>query len=188
MGRRQWLPFVLALGLLVVLGTVQTAGAQGQSTTVDLASQNNSGVTGTATLADLGGGKLRVEIRANGAGAGPQPAHIHEGSCGQLNPAPKFPLSDVVNGVSRTEVDGSLEALTTAPHAIHLHKSPDELPVYVACADLRLASQPGTLPRSGEASSAAGLALALAATGLVLVALGFGLLRRGTAWSGTGRH
>jgi hypothetical protein len=34
MGRWQRLPFVLTFGLLVVLGAVQTAGAQGQSVTV----------------------------------------------------------------------------------------------------------------------------------------------------------
>ena len=71
MRRSQWLPFVLALGLLAGLAAVQSAGAQGQSVTVDLASQNNSPITGTATLADTGGGKLHVEIHANGAGAGP---------------------------------------------------------------------------------------------------------------------
>ena len=188
MGRWQRLPFVLALGLLVVLGAVQTAGAQGQSVTVELTSQNNSAVTGTATLSDIGGGKLRVEIRSSGAGAGPQPAHIHEGSCAQLNPAPKFPLADVVNGISRTDVDGSLEALMSAPHAIHMHKSPDELPIYVACADMRLASQPTTLPRSGEASSATRLAIGMLGIGLALVTLGFGLWRRGRHWSGTVPH
>jgi hypothetical protein len=181
MRRGPWLPVVLAFGLLAGLGAVQTAGAQRQSVTVELTSQNNSAITGTATLTDAGGGKLHVEIRANGAGAGPQPAHIHEGTCTQLNPAPKFPLADVVNGASRTEVDGSLEVLMSTPHAIHMHKSPDELPVYVACADIRMASQPGTLPRSGEASSAAGMAIGLSGIGCALVTLGYGLWRRGRA-------
>jgi hypothetical protein len=153
-----------------------------------LTSQNNSVVAGTAVLSDIGGGKLRVEIRVNGAGAGPQPAHIHEGSCAQLNPAPKFPLTDVVNGVSRTDVDGSLAALMSAPHAIHMHKSPDELPIYVACADMRLASQPATLPRSGEANSANRLAIEMSGIGLALVTLGFGVWRRGKYRSGTVRH
>ena len=111
--------------------------SQPQVLKMELTSQNNSNITGTATLTEIGGGKLRVEIRANGAGAGPQPAHIHEGSCTNLNPAPKGALTFVTDGVSVTELDLSIQDLTSAPHAIHMHKSPDELPIYVACADTR---------------------------------------------------
>jgi LPXTG-motif cell wall-anchored protein len=81
-----------------------------------LTSQNNSAATGTETLTEAGGGKLQVEIRANGAGA-----------------------------------------------------------------DIRTASQPGTLPRSGEASSAAVMAIGLSGIGCALVTLGYGLWRRGRA-------
>jgi hypothetical protein len=31
----------------------------------------------------------------------------------------------------------TLQQITFAPHAIHMHKSPDELPIYVACADTK---------------------------------------------------
>jgi serine/threonine protein kinase/Cu/Zn superoxide dismutase len=112
--------------------------SQPQTLTMQLATQNNSGMTGTARFTDLGEGKLRVEIHANGSGPGPQPAHIHEGTCSQLNPAPKYPLTPVVNGESVTVVDASIQEVTSAPHAIHMHKSPEELPVYVACADTRV--------------------------------------------------
>jgi Cu/Zn superoxide dismutase len=114
--------------------------SQRQTLTMQLATQNNSGITGTATFTDLGEGKLRVEIHANESGPGPHPAHIHEGSCTQINPAPKYPLASVVNGVSVTEVEASIQAVTSAPHAIHMHKSPEEMPVYVACADTRVPS------------------------------------------------
>ena len=112
--------------------------SQRQTLTMQLATQNNSGITGTAKFTDLGEGKVRVEIHANGSGGGPQPAHIHEGNCSQLNPAPKYPLTSVVNGESVTEADASIQEVTSAPHAIHMHKSPEELPVYVACADTRV--------------------------------------------------
>jgi Cu/Zn superoxide dismutase len=112
--------------------------SQRQTLTMQLATQNNSGVTGTAKLTDLGEGKLRVEIHANGSGPGPQPAHIHEGNCSQLNPAPKYPLTPVVNGESVTVVDASIQEVTSAPHAIHMHKSAEEMPVYLACADTRV--------------------------------------------------
>ena len=92
----------LALGLVTTFGQAPLAGAQGQNATVNLATQNNSGVSGTATLTDLGGGRTRVEVTVNGADAGPQPAHIHEGTCANLNPAPKFPLTSITNGTSTT--------------------------------------------------------------------------------------
>ena len=126
-----------AFGLVGALAMASVAGGQGQSVTLHLDSQNNSGIGGTATLTDVGGGKMRVEIRVTGADAGPQPAHIHGGSCAQLDPAPKFPLTSVTNGVSTTDVEGTLQQVTAAPHAIHMHKSPEELPIYVACADTK---------------------------------------------------
>src|SRR5438874_13048878 len=137
MGRRHWTVIALVLAVVAALGTLSVAVAQSQSTTLTMASQNNSGITGTATLTEIGGGKVRVEIKATGAGAGPQPAHIHEGTCAQLNPAPKFPLSPVANGTSTSEISTSLEQLMSVPHAIHMHKSPEEIPIYVACADVK---------------------------------------------------
>jgi N-acetylneuraminic acid mutarotase/tRNA A-37 threonylcarbamoyl transferase component Bud32 len=111
---------------------------EGQSVTFNLTPQNNSGISGTAVLTNIGGGHMRVEMHVTGAGPGPYPAHIHEGNCTQLNPAPKFPLANVVNGSSVTEIEGSLQLVTSSPHAIHMHKSPDEMPIYVACADTRV--------------------------------------------------
>lgn len=178
MNRWQKGVLALALALLAGFGGTSIVAAQGQSVTLQLGSQNNSGVTGTATLTEIGGGKLRVEIRANGAGPGPQPAHIHDGNCAQLDPAPKFALANVVNGMSTTEVDGSLADLTSSPHAIHMHKSPDELPVYLACADIKLASQPGTLPGAGEAPPATGWVGGVAGAGLLLIAMGHQIWRR----------
>ncbi len=176
MRRQQATILGLGFALVMALGAASNVGAQGQSVTLNLTGQNNSGITGTATLTEMSGGKLRVELRASGAGAGPQPAHIHEGSCANLNPAPKFSLTSVANGASTSEVDATLQQLTSAPHAIHMHKSADELPVYVACADISAAGRPGTLPRSGAAVPLTGLAAGLAA--LVAIAAGFALRRR----------
>jgi hypothetical protein len=157
------------------------ASAQGQSISLSLTSQNTSGISGTAVITELPGGKLRVEIRANGAGPGPQPAHIHQGTCANLDPAPKFTLTSLTNGVSTTEVDGSLRDLIASPYAIHLHKAPDELPVYVACADLKVdgaaPGQPRTLPSAGAASALSLWPTAVA--GISLVLAGFAIGRRG---------
>ena len=157
---------VLGLGLAAALAGDSMAGAQGQSIRLEMASQSNSGITGTATLTDIGNGRMRIEIRATNAGAGPQPAHIHPGSCAQLDATPRFNLTPVTNGTSTTEVDGTFQTLAAGEHAIHLHKSQEELAIYVACADIRVGAQaggqaggqaPSALPQTGAGRSAAPL-------------------------------
>lgn len=184
MGHRWTRVFALAVGAVLMLGSGAPVAAQGQSVTVNLTSQNSSGIVGTATFTELAGGKLRIAIQVTGAGAGPQPAHIHDGTCANLNPAPKFALTSLANGASTTEVDGTIQQLIASPNAIHLHKSPDELPIYVACADIRAPGQPAgqpapgrpqTLPSTGEVAPSSQMPLA---AGLVLLALGGGLLLR----------
>ena len=160
----------LGCGLVfVLLATTSIAYAQQQSPTLQLVQQNNSGISGTATFTQMGGG-LRVDLNVTGAGAGPEPAHIHPGTCAQLDPTPQFTLTSVTNGSSTTDVQTTLAALTSSPHAIHLHKSVDEFSVYVACADIN----PASLPNSGEADSSIGLLSAAAGASLV----GLGLLLR----------
>jgi hypothetical protein len=148
---------------------------QGAGLSLNVASLNNSGITGTAVLRAIEVDKTEVEIFVNGAGAGPQPAHVHEGACADLNPVPKIPLSDLANGVSATQLDESLQPLMSAPHAIFLHKSLQELPVFVACADIMVAGQLSAVPVTGgpdtwfEAGAGlVGLGLALAGAGAAL--------------------
>jgi hypothetical protein len=160
-----------------------TVAAQGRSLTLNLAAQNNSGIAGTATFTDLGGGKTRVAIQVNGAGPGPEPAHIHPGTCAQLDPTPAFTLTNVTNGTSTTDVDSTLQQLTSQPYAIHMHKSLDELTVYVACADIvQGQNRPGTLPRSGEGPVDDSVPMYAVLAGIALASTGFILrLRRARA-------
>lgn len=168
--QRHWTVGIGSGLVIAFLGTATLALAQGQPNTLQLTPQNNSGISGTATFAQSGG-TVHVDIKVTGAGAGPQPAHIHEGSCAQLNPTPQFSLQSVTNGSSSTDIQTTLQALTSTPHAVHMHKSADELSVYVACADIN----PSSLPRTGDADSPVGVVAGLA--GLSLVGLGF-VLRR----------
>ena len=189
MVRQRALVVALAAGMLMVPVAASTAVAQ-QSATLNLAPGSDSGITGTATITQTTPNRLRVEIRATGAGAGPQAAHIHQGSCAQLNPAPVFSLATVANGASTTEVDGTLQQLTASPHAIHMHRSADELAVNVACADVQMggqagagrqagmAGQPGSLPRSGDAASLTGLVAGFSGAGIAMVSAGYALWRR----------
>jgi hypothetical protein len=105
--------------------------------TLDLQEQNNSGITGTATLSPTSDGAVEVELEVDGSDGGPHPAHIHKGSCADLDPNPAFPLEDVVDGRSQTTVDVDIADLTIDEYAINVHESPENAATYVACADVR---------------------------------------------------
>ena len=105
--------------------------------TLDLEEQNGSGISGTVSLSPASDGQLEVEIEVDGSDGGPHPAHIHEGSCADLNPEPAFPLEDVVDGRSETTVDVELADLTLDESAVNVHESPENSATYVACADVR---------------------------------------------------
>ncbi len=180
MRRTRLLVSAIALGLLASIGTASLAGAQATATTVTLAPLNNSGISGSATLTDLGGGRTRVVVNVTGSPAGANhPAHIHDGSC----PTPgavRYPLQNIQNGTSTTEVNASLADLMRGTFAVNLHRSAQEASVYVACGNVQQAAAaapaaPATLPRTGDLGSIAPLAVA---AGLGLVGLGFALRRR----------
>ncbi|HEY9026808.1 MAG TPA: hypothetical protein VIO33_21945 [Burkholderiaceae bacterium] len=111
--------------------------AQDKPVTVNLASQNASGETGTATFTPQGD-KTQVVIKLAGApGSAEQPAHIHDGSCAKLDPKPRVPLQNVVGGTSTTTVDMKLADIMGKGGAINVHKSTADLKTYVACGDLK---------------------------------------------------
>lgn len=103
---------------------------------VALAEENDSGITGSATLTATDDGMTLVEVSLDGAGAGPQPIHIHPGTCAELDPMPQYPLTSVESGTSTTTVDASLDSLQAGTFAINVHKSVEEAQIYVACGDI----------------------------------------------------
>jgi Cu/Zn superoxide dismutase len=140
---------VLIASMPLVMGAIALADdATGTSTansvTIQLKEQNASGESGTATLTQQDDGVL-VVMSLTGAGADPQPAHIHPGPCATLDPKPKYPLSNVVDGKSTTTVKGvKLADLETGAYAINVHKSASDIKTYVACGDI---------PKAGGAMS-----------------------------------
>lgn len=106
--------------------------------TVTLSEQNNSSVSGTATLTEKEG-KVKVTLKLTGAPAGiTQPAHIHMGKCPEVG-AVKYPLTSPVDGMSETMLDVSLDKLLSElPLGINVHKSTTASTVYVSCGDLTL--------------------------------------------------
>jgi len=103
---------------------------------VTLAEQNDSGMSGTATLS-AENAKTKVVLNLSGTHQDvPQPAHIHMNSCANIGGV-KYALASPVNGNSETVVDVSLAELKNSlPLSINVHKSAGEIGVYVACGDI----------------------------------------------------
>jgi hypothetical protein len=87
------------------------------------------------------------------------PAHVHKGTCAQLDPNPAYPLDNVgprltdddkmpdtedikgsltANPVeySQTEIDVSLDDLLKESYAINVHESDQNIATYIACGDI----------------------------------------------------
>lgn len=112
-------------------------GAQAAGAEVALSAQGGSGLSGTARLVEVDEGRTRVVIALESGDDGPpRPAHVHEGTCAQLNPAPAFPLENVTGGDSETVIEVALPDLLAGEYAINLHRSVDDLETYVACGDV----------------------------------------------------
>jgi hypothetical protein len=120
---------IVAVGLLLA-----GCGGSDDSVTASLEEQNGSGESGEVTLTSVDAERTRVVIELEGAPSGSQPAHIHERACDDIDPTPANTLENVVEGRSETVVDVSLEHLRSVPHAINVHRSPQKLEEYVACA------------------------------------------------------
>jgi hypothetical protein len=107
------------------------------SLNIVLGEQNKSGETGSATVTNVPGGvKVDIALKGEVSGAS-EPAHIHQGTCAKLNPAPYKPLSSVINGRSTTIVHGMTVAqIKKGRFAINVHKSAAQLTHYVSCGDL----------------------------------------------------
>ncbi|HEX2171357.1 MAG TPA: hypothetical protein VHL09_02785, partial [Dehalococcoidia bacterium] len=118
-------------------------------------SQNNSGQDGLAILADEGDGTVRVSLDLRNSPAGPQPAHIHDGTCANLNPSPRFPLTNVVNGRSETSVRADYATLTSGTFAVNVHRSAQEANIYTSCGNLPVRVAMQALNNSGQEGTAA---------------------------------
>jgi LPXTG-motif cell wall-anchored protein len=186
---------ILTVGVLALLAFAPSAAAQQSPVTVQLAAQNGSGITGTVTLTDIGNSQTRVVVNVTPT-TGDHPAHIHMGSCANLDPTPEFPLNNVQNGTSTTVVAQPLATIMRSQRAVNLHMSATDLATYVACGDIPVvgsqppsgatttapaagarpaATAPVQLPRTGDVANPAPLMLG---SGLVLVGLGLLLRRR----------
>ena len=123
------------LALVMLLAAVSACQAARESRTYVFVMLNGSGVTGSVTLTDLGDA-TQVDIDVEAAGHAQMPAHIHPGSCGQLVPQPSYPLEDVRDGRSSTEIPALFTELVNASAAVNIHSSPEDMMLFTACAPI----------------------------------------------------
>jgi len=116
---------------------IDTAEAKlDEALTRDLTEQNASGISGTAKLEPIAQDQIKVTVELDGADASASyPAHVHEGTCANLNPNPEYPLHNVENARSETTIDASPLDLFTGEYAVNVHDA-DDPSKYVACADI----------------------------------------------------
>jgi hypothetical protein len=109
-----------------------------QATSIDLTEQNGSGITGTATVTPASESQTEVVLDLTGGEPSdePRPAHIHKGTCEDLDPTPAYPLESVQDGHSETTVDVSAIELLAEPYAINVHRSEADAGTYVACGEI----------------------------------------------------
>ncbi|MDQ3856268.1 MAG: superoxide dismutase family protein [Chloroflexota bacterium] len=167
--RRLYLLLVAVLAL-----TFSTAAfAANHQVTIDLEEQNDSGVSGTATLTDNGNGTTTVMLKLNGTPqGGSHPAHIHQGRCPEPGKV-VFPLENVDGdtGTSQTTVQASLETIMSAEHAINVHLSEKQIGTYVACGNIPTAAEMPASGGGGMANAGAGIPMVgLALVGMVMAA------------------
>lgn len=118
--------------------TTTTTPTPAKEIIIDLKASKDSSESGKATLTEEGG-KVMVKLEMTGAPKGvSQPAHIHLGKCPDVG-AVKFPLTSVVDGMSETTIDTTLDQLKSMmPIAINVHKSAAQSSIYVSCGDINL--------------------------------------------------
>jgi hypothetical protein len=168
------LVFVAALTMFALVGAIAFA----QDAVAFLSAQNGSGEGGGATLTDMGNGTTKVVVDIKSNTTDPQPIHIHNGTCDNLDPKPVYPLTTMVNGHSETIVNVSVSDLLSKPYAINVHKSATQASIYVACGNIVAAavSAPG-MPTTGNGGQNA-IMIALTLAALSMTVLGFRLARR----------
>lgn len=127
-----------------------TGGAIAMSEdTASLPLEGNAGfdVTGTVVLNTVDADTTLVSIVLSGDDVqGNHPAHIHDGSCEM--PGDETIVLDPVDdtGVSETEVDLSLDDLTTGEYFINVHQSEEDDDTWIACGDLSGATVGAVMP------------------------------------------
>jgi hypothetical protein len=150
-----------AIAVILVLlgggcGGSTSSGSDPIELEIRLDEQNGSAESGTATLTTEGDQTrvvLDLQSRSATQVAPRQPAHIHKGSCEELDPTPAYALNDVKAGTSTSTVDVRLTDLEKDAVVINVHESADNIERYVACGVISAGSGEGYDPLGHDKES-----------------------------------
>lgn len=118
-------------------GVYVACGNIPKGTVIELGKGRDADETPATAVLVSAGAKTDVYVyKKPGPSGVAQPGHIHDGSCPGVG-AVKFPLTNAVDGKSKTTVDVSLDDLLMGTYAVNLHKSTAEVGVYVACGNVK---------------------------------------------------
>jgi hypothetical protein len=121
--------------LALSAGYLAPASAATSTLSLKINAQNGSGENGTATLTQTDAG-VKVVIAIPNGPAGPQPAHIHDGTCAGIQGV-AYSLTSVASGDSTTVIKGvTIDQLLAGKYAINIHKSASDMGNYVACTNI----------------------------------------------------
>jgi uncharacterized surface protein with fasciclin (FAS1) repeats len=96
------------------------------------------GVSGTASIVDLGNGMTNVQVVLDGTPAGGNhPIHFHVGRCGSAGRV-VIPLPSIDGDTGRTSatLDVPFQWIVGASHALMVHLAPDQMSTIVSCANV----------------------------------------------------
>ena len=128
-------PLATVIATLLV-GVIAACGGGTPAKTVTLAAVGDSGVSGTATLTDAGGGQTKVVITAEDNLNPDMPTFIEKGTCAARVKEPGFTLSDIRDGASTSTIAVSMADLTATPYHIQVHSGPEDFSLS-ACGDIK---------------------------------------------------
>ena len=115
---------------------------QAETWNARLSAVGGSGVTGTATAADMNDATHATITIMGGRSGGVHPWHIHEGRCGDPNPpivgpASAYPPLNVGSGGNATaQAHVPVELNEAKNYIVNVHASPTNLGTIISCGDL----------------------------------------------------
>lgn len=121
-------------------GATATPSASGSAEaaairTITMAAVGGSGVFGTATLSEVGGGQTQVVVQVEANHNRDMPGAVTLGRCPVYDESTIYYLNDTREGTSTTVVPVSLNTLMARPFMIHIVTAPDDASL-AACGDI----------------------------------------------------
>jgi hypothetical protein len=123
--------------LVFAASSVTASGAAPATETIKMHALNNSGQNGTATITDLGGGKVRVGVKiANEPASASEPSHVHFGHCPEIKAIPAYNVGPILKGKATSTVYLSWAQINSGKYVVMVHQSAQAMGTYETCGNI----------------------------------------------------